>query len=239
MRLTPNDIASFGYCPYLHWKRGTARVVPPLSVFEDTIRRTILVSEAKALKNETFVTPRSLGNIWEQTWWPAAAGANIDLTEAEKMSLKAGFKFADYCKYDISSPLYATIGTNIPFEISLIRGVLAGKVDMIKLPIDNAENHITLIDFSRKDITRTQAASDLVVLSTVYALQGLNRNITYMCIDLSENIEKLKIISSSFNKDDINEIGHTVQYLVEGIYRRINYKPIWMCRECTKCGLAS
>ena len=235
MRLNPNDIASFGYCPYLYWRRGTAQVVPRLSIFEDTIRKTILLSEAKALKNDTFVTPRSLGNTWERIWWPIAAEANIEFKEAEKVSLRAGFKFADYCKYDISSALYATIGTTVPFQVRLPRGILTGEIDMIKLPIRGVDDQVTLIDFTRKGMTGTQATNDLAILSTIYAYQGLGRKVTYMCVDLSEKLEKLKIISSSFDKDGIKEIERTIQYLTEGIYRQVNYKPSWLCRECTKC----
>ena len=235
MKITPSDIASFGYCPYLYWKRGTAQVVPPLSIFEDTIRKTILFSEAKALKNGTFVTPRSLGNMWERIWWPIAAKANIELKEAEKVSLRAGFKFADYCKYDISSALYATIGTTVPFQVKLFRGILSGEIDMIKLPINEADKNIVLIDFTRKGITTTQVVNDLAILSTIYAYQELDRNITYICIDLSEKLEKLRIVSSSFDKDGIKEIERTIQYLTEGMYRQVNYKPSWLCGECTKC----
>jgi hypothetical protein len=236
MRLKPDDIVSFGYCPYLYWRRGTARVVPPLSTFEETVRKSILVAEAKALKNNTFVTPRSLGNIFDHFWWPAAAEAKIAFAEAEKMSLKASLKFTDYCKYDVSSSLYATIGTNVPFEVRLPHGVLAGNVDMIKLPIEGADKSIALIDMSRKGISNTQAMCDLAILSTVYAFQELKRSITYMCIDLSENLEKLKIISSSFDRDGIKETERAIQYLSEGIYRGVNYKSGWMCGECTRCG---
>ena len=235
MQLRPSDIASFGYCPYLYWRRGTAQVVPPLSTFEDTVRRSILAAEMKALKNGTHVTSRSLGNAWERTWWTAAAAAGIEFAEAEKISLRAAFKFSDYCKYDISSSLFATIGATVPFQVKLPHAVLAGEIDMIKLPIDDSDKRVTLIDFGRKGVTRTQLASDLAVLSTVYAFQELGREITYMCVDLSDGTEKLKIVSSSFDRESIKETERTIQYLAEGIYRGVNYKSGWMCGECTKC----
>ena len=235
MQLRPSDIASFGYCPYLYWRRGTAQVVPPLSTFEDTVRKAVLAAEMKALKNGTHVTPRSLGSAWDKIWWTAAAAAKIPFVAAEKMSLGASFKFSDYCKYDISSSLFATIGTEVPFQVKLPHAVLAGEIDMIKLPIDDSDRRVTLIDFGRKDVTRTQLANDLAVLSVVYAFRELNREITYMCVDLSEGIEKLKIVSSSFDKESIKETERTIQHLSEGMYRGVNYKSGWMCGECTKC----
>lgn len=235
MRLNANDIATFAYCPYLYWRKDTAHVVPPLSTFEDTARQSILNAEAKALKLETQVSPRSLGNAWEHIWWEIAAKNDIPLAQAEKTSLLAGLKFSDYCKYDISTALYATIGTNIVSQIAIENAILAVNVDMIKVPIEDPDHHVMLIDFTRKNVRRIRLANDLAVLSTIYAFGGLNRHITYMCIDLSEDKEKLEITSTSFDRDDIKEIERTVRYLVSGMRQGVNYKSGWTCGECTKC----
>lgn len=239
MRLSTSDIATFAYCPYLYWRRGTAQVVPPLSTFEDTARKAILNAEAKALKNNTQVTPRSLGNAWEHIWWEIATKSDIPLAEAEKTSLLAGFKFSDYCRYDISTPVYATISTHVPYQIKVENAILAGEIDMIKVPVEDPERQIVLVDFTRKDVKSAKLANDLAVLSTIYAFGELERHVTYMCIDLSEGKEKLEITSSSFDRDDIREIERTVRYLINGIRQRINYKSGWMCGECTKCDFRS
>lgn len=235
MRLTVNDIATFAYCPFLYWERGGAGTSPPLSVFEQTLRDTVLSCEERCMKNDSYVNPRKLGNTWTRLWWPAATKAGLGAKEIEQLSTRAMFKLADYCRYDISSAQYATIGTQVPFEVKLERDLLIGEIDMIKAEVNSAHKTATIISFSKENLTPLQLANDLAVLSTVYALQSLKRDIVYMRINPSEGGEKLHIVSSFFDINAITMVGRTIEYLAAGINRKISFTPAWLCEGCNRC----
>jgi hypothetical protein len=238
MRLKPEDIAGFVFCPFLYWRGGVERSMPPLTLFENNVRLSILAAEHKAMVQESYVNARKIGNAWERLWWPAAAEAGMSPKDTDKQAIKAALKFSSYCQYDVASPAYETLGTDVRSEVALTHGVLAATVDLIKIPI-RSHPDIVMVDFKRKDLKHTQAANDLAILSTVYAFSGLKRPITYISIDLSESLREVKTVASAFRLQDIRQLGRNIDYVAEGIHKKIDYQSSWACESCNKCHFRS
>lgn len=235
MRITPPDLLTFAYCPYLHNSGGTGKLVPPLSLFEKSLRLSILGAEQRALDKESYVNPRKISNVWESIWWPMATKAGILPKEIDSKVLEAATKIAGYCEYDISGPEYEIVGIDVESSINLNGVFLSARADLIKTPVFDNIGMITLIDLSRKGLIGTQAANDIAVLATIYAFSGLKRPITYISVDLSEEKKKVTTHSSFFDMKDLSKLGNTLKYLANGIKNRVNYQYTWMCKECNLC----
>lgn len=233
MRLTTRDLYAFAYCPYLYWNRGTEKIVPPLNLFENNVRLSILAAEKRAMDKGSHVNPRKIGYFWERYWWSAAGKLNMTPREIDKACYPATLKFIDYCKYDISSELYDIVGVCVPSEVKLRRGILATEIDIIKL--NRKTNNLTLIDFTRKNMSRVKMISDIEVLSKIYAFSSLGVDISYFCIDLSKSLQKVKISACFFDTEDSKNLGKIVNHLSDGIHRNVNYKCYWQCERCDKC----
>lgn len=232
MRVTPTDLLEFAYCPYL--KHSDKTLVPPLSLFERTMRQAILVAEQRALDKDSYVTPRKIGAAWEKLWWPAATEAGLPLAEVDQMAVRASARFRDYCRYDISGPSHETIGVDVASEVRLSDGILAAQIDLIKLSLEEPDQ-LVFIDFTRGKITRQELAYDMAVWGNVYAFGGLGRPISYICMDLSEGSKETKPSTVFFRPDELTNIGRILNYLAYGIYKHVDYQCSWLCGECKLC----
>ena len=235
MRITPSDLLTFAYCPYLYQSGDTGKLVSPLSLFEESLRVSILGAEQRALEKESYVTPRKISNIWENIWWPMATKADISPKDIDSRVLEAATKITGYCEYDISGPDYETVSVDIKSEIKLGEVILAAQIDLIKTPVFNNVGTVTLVDFSRKGLIGSQAANDIAVLGTIYAFSGLKRPIIYISVDLSEKKRKIDMHSSFFDIDDMFKLGNTLKHLANGLNNKVNYQYTWMCERCNLC----
>lgn len=236
MRIKTTDLIAFTYCPFMYHRGGTDRFVPPLSPKEQMVRESILGAEQRALDQNSYVTAPKIGNIWEKLWWPAANEQGLEPFEIEEISVKMSRKFVDYAKYDIASPQFETVGLDVKSEIQLGKCIVETNIDLVKVPLFEHTDKIYLIDFTRKDLRKVMLANDITVLANMYAFKGLNRDIAYICVDLSEKLQKLTVTSTYYQVEDIDRIGKTLNYIAEGIYKGIDYQYSWMCDRCTKCG---
>lgn len=235
MRLDTRDLMAFAYCPFMYKEVGAGRLVPPLSLKEQILRESILGAEQRALDQDSYLTPRKIGNIWEKIWWPTAAKEGLDSRETENVSIKMSRKMVDYCKYDISGPGFETVGLDVKSEIKLDQCVVGTQIDIVKLPLFEKEKYITLIDFKRKNMNNLEVANDISVLANMYAFKDLGKPITYICVDLSEDLQKTKMSSTFYEQEDLEKVGKTLNYIANGIYKGIDYQYIWMCDRCNKC----
>jgi hypothetical protein len=232
MRVTTKDLQTFAFCPYLH-SRGGTEIVPPLTIFEQNIRKSIMSAERRAMNKNSHVNPRKIGYFWEKYWWDAAAKIGLTPREIDKYCYPATLKFIDYCKYDISSELYDIAGVDIPSQVALNKGILDARIDVIKR--SRKDGQVILIDFSRTAMTRATMANDIDILATIYAFSEFGLDMKYFCVDLSESIQKVKIDACFFSVEEARKMGSTINYLSDGIHRQLNYKSYWQCEWCNKC----
>jgi hypothetical protein len=236
MRLKTTDLMAFAYCPFMYQNGGTGKLVSPLSLQERLIRESILGAEQRALDQNSYITPRKIGNIWEKLWWPIALKLGLTPTETEEKSVQVARKFVDYCRYDISNASHQTVGLDIKSEIQLGGCIVSTEIDLVKMPLFENRNTLVLIDFKRKDMKSSRVANDIEILTNMYAFRELNRAITYITVDLSENLKKTKMVFTYYEPKDLDKVGKTLNYLAEGIRKGIDYQYSWMCDRCNKCG---
>jgi hypothetical protein len=215
---------------------GTGRLVPPLSLKEQLLRESILGAEQRVLDQNSYLTARKIGNVWEKLWWPIAAKQGLEPYEIERTSIDMTRKMVDYCGYDISGPSYETVGLDVQSEIQLGRCVVKAQIDIVKMPLFKNTNSLVLIDFKRKGLGKTRVADDIAVLTSMYAFRELDRPVTYISVDLSDELQKTKMISTFYEPEDLDKAGKTLRYLAEGIQKGIDYQYPWMCEHCDKCG---
>lgn len=232
MHITTRDLQTFAFCPYLY-SRGGAEVVPPLTIFEQNVRKSIMGAERRAMNKGSHVNPRKIGYFWEKYWWEAAAKIGLSPREIDKHCYPATLKFIDYCKYDISSELYDIVGIDIPSQVALANGVLDARIDIIKRSREDGQ--IALIDFSRTKMTRASMINDIDILSTIYAFSEFGLDMKYFCVDLSESLQKVKIDACFFTVREARKIRNIINHLSDGIYRGVDYKNYWQCKRCDKC----
>ena len=236
MRLKTTDLMAFAYCPFMYQNGGTGELVPPLSLKESLLRESILGAEQRALDQNSYLTTRKIGNIWEKLWWPVASKLELDPVSIEAVSVQMTRKFVDYCRYDISGPGFETVGIDVKSEIQLGRCIVQAEIDLIKVPLFKDRNTLVLIDFKRKNLKPSRVANDIAILTNMYAFRELDRAITYITVDLSENLKKMRMVSTYYEPKDLDRVGKTLNYLAEGIVKGIDYQYPWMCDRCNKCG---
>lgn len=233
MRVTPNDIGTFAYCPYLYQQGGSA--YEDLSLFTETARDSILAAEvAEMRRGGMFLNNIKIGKAWEKIWWPRATKAGLSPKRIEEKTLYAALKFTDYCRYDIASTAFTTIAVGIPVERQLSHGTLASEVQLLKSP-RSTNDYATVISFGEKRLTRQELAADISTMATLYILQALERNISYLHISLGSRDDEVKIASCYYRKSDLAEAEKVIEYLMRGMKAGIDYRPYWTCKDCNKC----
>lgn len=210
------------------------KLIPPLNLFEQSVRAGILATEQQVMDLDSMIDPRKLGRAWEKIWWPMATEEGMSSTEANTMAVNATYKFMDYCGYDISGPLFETIGIEVPSEIQLPNAVLATEIDLIKMSL-KGRGEIVLIDFTRRGMKKIEVANDPAILATVYAYSHLRKPITYICIDLDQRLDGVAIQAGFYSLERMPEIYSFLKHISNGISKRVNYIASWMCQDCRKC----
>lgn len=210
------------------------KLIPPLNLFEQSVRASILATEQQVMDLESMIEPRKLGKTWEKIWWPMTVKEGMSSSEANSMAVNATYKFMDYCGYDISGPLFETIGIEVPSEIQLPNAVLAAEIDLIKMSI-KGRGEIVLIDFNRKGMKKIEVANDPAILATVYAFSHLGKPITYICIDIDQKLDGVAMQAGFYSLERMPGIYSFLKHISGGIYNRVNYTASWMCSDCRKC----
>ena len=235
MRITSNDLLTFAYCPFLQSSGGINKLTPSLSAREFLLKDSILAAEQFALSQDSYVTPKKLGSKWEERWWVYAAKKKISIPDTEKYSVKISRKITDYCNYDISGPGYENIGIDINTELSLGNCIVDVKVDLLKAPLFKDTHTLYMIDFINRDLSRVDMVGDIEILTKIYTLKDLKRPIVYINIDISESKRNLSTKACFFDLNDFEQIGRTLKFLADGIYKKVNYKCTWKCKDCKLC----
>lgn len=231
MRITPRKLASFAYCPSLFWSKKT--LTPELTEIEDLTRLSILAAERKSMEKGSSVIPVKIAGEWEKLWWPKAIADGLETKEIEKISFNVISKLHKYCKYDIGSSEYVTVSTDVQSEVLYNDMILAVSADLVKISSENVQNELTIIDFSRKNITSLGLSTDIEALATASAFSGFKKTIQYITVDLSEDKKDLAISSCSFDLDVLRAAERMIDYLSLGISKTINFKS----RDCRTCNL--
>lgn len=235
MYLDPLDIACYVYCPLLQKKKRYDKIVKPLTVVERNIRQSIINAERTACLKDNIVAPRKLLSAWEQIWWPAATKAKIPMKEANKISLSAAHKFADYCKYDISDWVFPTAAVEVESDIKIGQSILKASSDIVKVDLNQSKNTV-LINMNRKGLSIRSAAFDPAIKATAYAFySGKGETITHITIDLDQSLSDLRLITSTFRPKAIEEIRKMLYHVECGIRYGIHNQNPYSCERCGVC----
>jgi hypothetical protein len=206
-----------------------------LTLFESCIRDSILLAESTSLIKNSFVNIGKLIRAWDKVWWPVVAKYSINNKEAEKKSLAAVRKFADYCKYDMTDDDHPTIAVDIPLELEINGTVVKTSLDLVKIN-RTEENSVQIIDFKRKGLSFVEVASDPGVLTSAYVVYFQERlRVKYTCVDLDEKKQKIHVSTAVFRDEDLQMARKLVRHTINGIKSNIFFKKPWLCKECNRC----
>lgn len=234
MRVTPEDIKTFSFCPYLFKERGSRGLYSSASVFVAAVRDSIRAAEVEAMRTKGFISTAIIGRYWNKIWWPAAAEAGLSAKETERKTLPAAMKFSSYCKYDIVGTGYFTLAVGVPLEKRLLDGVLHTEIDILKVP-KKSDSYITAIDLRWEKLSRRKLSLDVRTMAIAYALSGLEKDVVYIYADLASKKDEVVVSSCYYNKSDIASAGRTIEFLMQGMKKKIDYRPYWTCKGCNKC----
>jgi CRISPR/Cas system-associated exonuclease Cas4 (RecB family) len=242
MILTPFDIASYLYCPFLLEAKHQAKeiITPSLSPYEECLRQTIIRTEELCLLKDTEITPRKLLRVWDAIWWPIVGTLGLSIKESQMKSIEASSKLSDYCKYDISDIEYKTASTNIEAKKIVGSSILCATADIVKVDVSAKARNMVIIDLSRKDLTDLDVTIDPVIRATAYAFYtGKKETITYISVDVSGGGSKLKVKVSFFRPEELEDIAKSIKLAEQGIRTNTIYANPWKCKECNVCNSKS
>jgi len=234
MRITPEDVKTFSFCPFLYNRGGTAKLYEKPPPFVKAMKDSICAAEVEATKSKGFVDNRMLGKYWNKIWWPLATSLGLSAKEIEEKTFSAAMKFNSYCNYDIVGTGYFTLGVGVPLEKKLLSGVLHSKLDIIKVP-KKIDKYINIINIGWEKVSRRTLSQDIKTMAEMYLLQDLDKDIVYINVDLLAKNNEINISSCYYDKDNIAEAGKIIEFLARGMKQNINYHPYWTCERCNKC----
>lgn len=237
MRLSPKDIAKYIYCPYLKYINKTNYILDnEFTIFEKCIIETIKQTESHCAIYNTRLYPRKFIKEWDKIWWPASAAKGINPKEAQKFSVKAAAIFTDYCKYDISSEQFPTVGINIPSEKLINNSILAAKADILKVNLGLKNKNIHLITFGNVSKTKLEIGLDPELRTLLYCFfSGEEITLTCSYIKISQKINKILVSSVVLRQDEMKDIENMIFHIKTGIRKQIKYQNIHNCKECQVC----
>jgi hypothetical protein len=236
MRLEPPDIACFIYCPILLKKQQQERIFPPLTLSEECTRQAFIDAERGAALKDSIVSPRKLTQAWDQLWWPLAAQEGLGMARADDLAVEAATRFSDYCKYDISGWMYPTLGAEVESQIRVGESVIAARADVVKIDLSENRRNTVLVNFNRKGLTLSGAALDAAIHTIAYAFySGRSEVVTHVCVDLSDGLEKLSVVTSTFRPEDMEQIRKMLYHVECGIRSGVHYANPNLCKECGIC----
>ncbi|MHA2069834.1 MAG: hypothetical protein ACXABY_36175 [Candidatus Thorarchaeota archaeon] len=215
-QLTPQDIASYLYCP-LAYKEG--RTAKPLTFFEASVREAFIEGERSAVLKG-----------------PAAAGRGVKMKRAQELTLKAVTKFTDYCKYDISDYSYPTAGVQAGLSVPIGRHTLIATADLVKINLNLREKTTVLVNFTNIELDQRAAIFDPVAKATAYAFyRGKGEAVTHIYVNINKDLEKLSMVTSTFYKKDMEGIRKMLYHVEQGISSGTFHPNPYLCKECNRC----
>lgn len=235
--VTPIEIACFQYCTKTLEKQSyREKVIPSLTFFEDHVRQAIVQAEKMLIFKDSEPTPRKILKVWDKIWWPACTSSGIPIKQAQTLAVKASVKFSDYCKYDISDYMLPTAAADVEHWVPLGNSGIRARIDLIKVNLNGKKRNINLVDFTRKGLTTRDIILDPAIRATAYVFSlGISGTITYTCIDVSENNEKLIVSSAVFRPEEMQRIREMLIHTEIGITSGIYKLNRWQCKECGIC----
>jgi len=235
--VTPLDIACFQYCSKTLEKQSyKEKVIPSLTFFEEHVRRAIIEAEKSLIFKDSDIDPRKILRKWDSIWWPAAVSSKMDMKEAQQYAVDASAKFSDYCRYDVSDYLHPTAAADIETTIKINTSCLTARIDLLKVNLSEKKRNITLVDFTRKNLTTRDIILDPAIRAIAYAFSlGKDETITYTCIDVCEELEKLSVSSAVFRTAELEEIRKMLIHTESGIRNKVQRLNRWQCKECNIC----
>lgn len=236
MYLTADDIASYVFCPILQQKKRQDIIIPKLTFIEENLRATFIDAERNACLKDSVVVPRKILRSWERIWWPAVAQQGWDMKEADKVSVRAGAKFSDYCKYDISGYMFPTVGVDAESDVRIGQVVLRGRADVVKVDLEQDIPTTVLVNFNTRKLSLRAAAHDPAIKATAYAFySGRGEHITHVSVDINESSDKVQMITSTFRPEGMEEIRKMLYYVGCGIRSGNRHANPYQCKECGVC----
>ena len=234
--VSPIQIASYAFCPYLLLKGQQDKLFPGLSVYESHIKKSILLAEEDALYKNTIVTVKRLSRAWDKVWWPYVATKGIKIQEAEKVTIKAMQRFMDYCKYEITDYLWPTIGTEIDSEMIVEGSVLKSTADIIKVNLESKKRNTVIVGITNRTLSIRDAAFDNFIKASLLPFySGKKETMTYINMNISEKNKEIETKVSTFQPEDMEEIEKATRYITIGIRKRIKYMNSFSCKGCNIC----
>lgn len=234
MRVTPEDIKTFAFCPYLYHMKGADGLYPKPTALFSAMRDSICAAEVEAMRTRGFVTNAMIGKYWNKIWWPTAAKIGLSAKETEDKTLNTALKFNNYCGYDVVGTDYLTLGVGISLEKRLLSGVLVSKIDLLKASF-KTDKYVTAVCFGKEKKSRRELSQDIKTMAIIHSLGGFDRDIVLVYVGLMSKRDEVDISSCYYNKDDILQTERTIEFLAGGMKKNINYRPYWTCEGCNKC----
>jgi len=234
-RITPYQVGLYSACPKLYQLKGQAGVAP-LTFFEAQMRDAFIDGERNAVLKDSIVDTRKFSRAWDKIWFPAAAKRNISMKNANKKTLHATVKFADYCKYDISDYIYPTAGVDLQARLIIGQTELVAQADLLKLDMTTKYKTTVIVNFTNNNITLTESAFDQSIRATAYAFyRNKGDYVMHVNVSLDEKREKLNIVTSTFSPKDMDEIRKMLYHVELGLRNNVFYRNSLMCKGCNAC----
>lgn len=237
MIISAQDIATYLYCPFLYTRKNGSKIIArDLSFFESKLKEAFIEGENKAVMKDSVVTTYRLARAWDEIWFPAAARNKITLKETKDFTLKATIKFTDYCKYDISDYTFPTAGTNISIQNNINGSILLGNADLVKIDMTTKKKTTVIVNFTTLDLDNRGSSFDIMARVNAYCFfRNKGENVSHIYVNIDENKEKLKMVTSTFSEKDMEVIRKMIYHAEEGIRSKRFYHNPYLCKECNQC----
>lgn len=236
MIITPKDIAAYTFCPILYYKKRQDKFLPHLTLFERNLRQAFLLAEEQALLKDTIVSVQKLTRAWDNIWWPNAMVHKLDMVKARNTAMKATDRFIDYCNYELTDYLWPTVGVNVESSIDLGGATFVAKTDLVKVHLEKNKRNTVLLNFTSRKLSIRDAAFDNLIKSTAYAFYtGKGETITHLNVNINEDLKKIQMSISHFDKKDMEDIRKMIYYVKTGISSNVKYMNAKACEGCGVC----
>jgi len=234
--LTTEDIAAYIYCPLLYKNLGHSVTSKPLTLLEESIRKTFIEGERAATLKDSIVSPKKFSLYWDNIWLPIAAANNISIKTSRRMSIDAIVKFADYCRYDISDWEFPSIGVEIQSNTKINNHIITASADIIKADFSTKHKATTIVNFTNRSLDLRQSAFDPIIRSIAYLFySGRGEQVTHVNVNISEALEKLEMTTSTFYPKHMDQIRKMLYHVEGGISNQAFYPRSYSCKECNRC----
>lgn len=242
MIVTPKDITSFLFCPYIinqdkveEWKK---LVYPPLTNIEKKIRNTwIFIEQNQMVKNRNITISR-INTAWEKIFWSSLSSDSLE--NAKESTNKINKLLISYAKFNYSEDIFNTLGTKITIRKDIGNFILETKIDVIKTDLTKKKNTI-ILDFGRKDINNfVDIVPDFLSKIICYSIYtGKGEEVKYVSVNINENNDNLIANEIVIKPEEIKKIEKTIEHVLFMIGRKVLYQNSWNCERCNLCNFRS